>query len=147
MPDPTAPPTTRVRLASVEDFDAVARLEHLDDPAAYRRSIAQHRYFLLERDGRITGLARLDFFWEAVPYLGYIFIEPAARGRGDSRRLLDAVIERARSAGQPRLFSSSEADEPQPQAWHRHVGFRDAGRIEQLNDYDGSDEVFFVLDL
>lgn len=101
---------------------------------------------MLVEDHAIRGVARLDWIWEAVPFLGHIYVEPGARGRGHSRRLLHAVAERARATGQPRLFSSSGADEAAPQSWHRHVGFRDAGTVHRLND-SGVNEAFFSLDL
>ncbi|MEM1097721.1 MAG: GNAT family N-acetyltransferase [Planctomycetota bacterium] len=138
--------SARVRFGTEDDFEAVVRLEHLEDHAAYRHCLEQRRYFLLDQGDAIVGLARLDRFLDSVPYLGYNFIETDARGRGYSRLLLEAVIEQARALNQPRLFSSSDANEPTPQAWHRHVGFRDAGTIRDLNDY-GGDEVFFCLDL
>ncbi len=142
-------PNGSVHLADPEssrDRDAVVRLDNRDDAATADLRLAQRRFHLLLVDGEPCGIARLDWVWELIPYLGYIGIEPAHRGFGYSRLLLDAVVEHARASGQPRLFSSSTADEPEPQAWHRHVGFRDAGRIRELNDF-GEDEVFFCLDL
>jgi len=40
------------------------------------------------------------------------------------------------------LFSSSQANEPEPQAWHRHVGFEECGFIAGINE-GGVGEVFF----
>ena len=140
------PDAVSVRPAVVDDLAAVVRLERSGDSDACRRRIGRRRYLLLVCGGDVVGLARLDWIWESVPYLGLIRIEPEFRGRGYSRLLLRAVTDRARDAGQPRLFSSSTAGESAPQAWHRHLGFRDAGMIKQLND-SGEDEVFFHLDI
>lgn len=40
------------------------------------------------------------------------------------------------------LLSSSQADEFEPQTWHRHMGFVECGRLEGINE-GGVDEVFF----
>ena len=40
------------------------------------------------------------------------------------------------------LYSSSQVDEPPPQAWHRHMGFQECGIIAGINE-GGVGEVFF----
>jgi len=47
-----------------------------------------------------------------------------------------------RENGHQQLFSSSQVDEAEPQAWHRHVGFEECGLIGGIND-GGVGEVFF----
>jgi len=40
------------------------------------------------------------------------------------------------------LYSSSQVDEPKPQAWHRHMGFEECGVINGINQGDIG-EIFF----
>jgi hypothetical protein len=47
-----------------------------------------------------------------------------------------------RGQGCPALYSSSQADEPEAQAWHRRVGFEECGLIAGINR-GGVGEVFF----
>jgi L-amino acid N-acyltransferase YncA len=64
------------------------------------------------------------------------------RRRGIGKALL-AFVERAASdAGWDVVYSSSDADEPEPQAWHRHVGFEECGFFAGHNP-GGVGEVFF----
>jgi hypothetical protein len=44
--------------------------------------------------------------------------------------------------GHAALYSSSQVDEPEPQAWHRRAGFKERGILTGLND-GGVGEVFF----
>jgi hypothetical protein len=41
-------------------------------------------------------------------------------------------------------MSSSQADEPEAQAFHRKIGFRDAGALVDLRPLQEVTEVFFV---
>lgn len=44
-----------------------------------------------------------------------------------------------------KLYSSSQANEAEPQQWHRHMGFAECGIINGIND--GIGEVLFVKPL
>jgi len=62
-----------------------------------------------EEDGRIVGLAHYLFHRSTtaiadVCYLQDLFVAEAARGLGHARALIEAVRERARSAGAARLY-------------------------------------------
>ena len=63
------------------------------------------------------------------------------RRQGVGKALLRFIETFLREAGHEALYSSSQADEPEPQAWHRHVGFEECGFIAGIND--GIGEVFF----
>ncbi len=47
-----------------------------------------------------------------------------------------------RAAKHEFLYSSSQADEPLPQAWHRRMGFAECGLIAGINP-GGVGEIFF----
>jgi GNAT superfamily N-acetyltransferase len=62
-----------------------------------------------EKDGRLLGLAHYLFHRSTsmigpVCYLQDLFTEEAARGEGVGRALIEAVTERARTAGSPRVY-------------------------------------------
>ena len=62
-----------------------------------------------ERDGRIVGLVHYLFhrsttMIEPTCYLQDLFADPAVRGQGVGRRLIEAVYERARAAGLSRVY-------------------------------------------
>ena len=44
-------------------------------------------------------------------------------------------------------MSSSQADEPDAQAFHRKIGFRDAGALIDLQPLQSVTEVFFVKNI
>jgi GNAT superfamily N-acetyltransferase len=59
-------------------------------------------------DGRLVGITHYLFhtgIWaRRACYLEDLFVEPAARGQGVARALIEAVAERARSEGAGRLY-------------------------------------------
>jgi hypothetical protein len=63
-------------------------------------------------------------------------------GRAMLRYLENVLCEQGHTA----LYSSSQANEPEPQAWHRYVGFKECGFIAGINGA-GIGEIFFLKDL
>ncbi len=65
--------------------------------------------FVLRRDGRADGLVHYLFHgsaWTATPlcYLQDLYLDPASRGTGGGRALIEAVADAAREAGAARLY-------------------------------------------
>jgi GNAT superfamily N-acetyltransferase len=73
-----------------------------------------------------------------------IAVDESLRRRGIGRALLGFLEEHARDTGCEITLSSSQADEPEPQAWHRAVGFKDAGAIVNLAPLQDVPEIVFV---
>ncbi len=96
---------------------------------------------LAEWNGKRVGYVRLEYLWSTVPYISLIGVLPEYRRQGIGQALLRFIETFLREAGHEALYSSSQADEPEPQAWHRHVGFVECGYITGINE--GVGEVFF----
>lgn len=106
------------------------------------RQIAAGEVWIAEDGAVPLGYLRLEYLWGRIPYIALIRILPAYRGRGAGRALLAAVEQQLAPGGHPWLYSSSQADEPEPQAWHRHMGFTECGFLAGVNA-GGIGEVFF----
>ena len=96
---------------------------------------------IAERNGKRVGYVRLEYLWSIVPYISLIQVLPEYRRQGVGKALLRFIETFLHEIGHEALYSSSQADEPEPQAWHRHVGFEECGFIASIND--GIGEVFF----
>ena len=94
-----------------------------------------------EWNGKLVGYVRLEYLWSIVPYISLIRVLPEYRRQGIGKALLRFIETFLREVGHEVLYSSSQADEPEPQAWHRHLGFVECGFIAGIND--GVGEVFF----
>lgn len=104
--------------------------------------IAAREVIVVEREGELLGYARLEYLWSTLPYVTLIRVQPHARRQGAGKALLAFLEGELRAAGHQALLSSSQADELEPQHWHRHMGFRECGRLRDLNA-GGVAEVFF----
>jgi GNAT superfamily N-acetyltransferase len=93
-------------------------------------------------DSSAAGYLRLEFLWSTQPYIALIRVVDPYRRRGVGRAMLRYVEGVLRSEGHSCLLSSSQVDEPEPQAWHRHMGFSECGIIHGLNEA-GVGELFF----
>lgn len=135
-----------VRFARSDDVPALERLDRWPKPHIWQQKIAAGEVIVLELGGSLAGLARTDLLWTTVPFLGLIEIAAQHRGQGHSRTMLEFLKNHLRAQGYVALLSSSQTDEPEPQAWHRHMGFTSNGIIENIAD-EGVGEVVYRLNL
>ena len=130
-----------VRPATMDDLDFVAQDGHVPREVVAEK-VGRDEVVVAERDGESVGYARIEFLWSIVPYIALIWVLEPHRTQGVGTAILAHLEERLRAKGHEALFSSSQADEPEPQAWHRRMGFEDCGVIEGINE-GGIGEVFF----
>lgn len=97
--------------------DYLAFYETVLPPAVYEATFArlisglpgEYRGLLALRDGRPVGLAHILFHrscWQIEPvcYLQDLFADPAERGRGTGRALIEQVYAEARAAGSAEVY-------------------------------------------
>lgn len=79
-----------------------------------------------DADGRLIGITHFlfhDSCWTATPvcYLQDLFVDPAARGTGAGRALIEAVAHSARDAGAARLYWQTQTDNATARALYDRV--------------------------
>jgi GNAT superfamily N-acetyltransferase len=134
-----------VRLAKPSDIPKLQRLDRWPKEPIWQHKIAGGEVIVLELASEIIGLIRYEVLWTTVPFMGLIFIKEAQRGKGYSTLLLEFLKNHLREGGYLALLSSSQTDELEPQAWHRHVGFKSNGIIENIADDDVGEIVFRMI--
>jgi GNAT superfamily N-acetyltransferase len=130
-----------VRFATLDDLAWCASVEHIPMDRV-RRTIDNAEALVAERDGQPVGYVRVEYLWSVIPYIGLIWVVEAHRQQGVGRAMLAYLESYLRDGGHTVLMSSSQVDEPPPQAWHRHMGFEECGILAGIND-GGIGEVFF----
>jgi N-acetylglutamate synthase-like GNAT family acetyltransferase len=137
----------KVRFANQTDLDGCIALDHPTMPTeVIKRKVEQREIIVAERAGRLVGYLRFEYLWSVVPYVALIWVVEDQRQRGIGRAMLRYLENVLRQQGHTALYSSSQANEPEPQAWHRHVGFKECGFITGINE-GGIGEVFFRKNL
>ena len=134
-------PEIVVRAATENDFAFVSQDGYLPD-AVVKRKVADGDAFVAFRDGQPVGYLRLEWLWSKLPYIELVWVLDPYRRAGVGRALLTCTEAEVASRGHATLLSSSQTDEPEPQAWHRRMGFEECGVLVGLNE-GGVGEVFF----
>lgn len=134
-------PEIAVRAATESDLGFVSQDGYLPDPVVERK-VRVGDVFIALRDNEPVGYLRLEWLWSKVPYIELVRVLEPHRRAGVGRALLAHVEAEALDQGHSALYSSSQADEPEPQAWHRRMGFVECGLLTGLNE-GGVGEVFF----
>lgn len=137
--------TVKVRFATLADTDYVSQ-DGLVSTAIVKRKIEAEEVVIAERNGKPAGYLRLEYLWSIIPYIGLIYVEPAHRRQGIGKSLLEFTVVFLKARGYKHLYSSSQTNEPEPQSWHRHMGFEECGIIAGINQ-DGVGEIFFRMRL
>jgi len=132
--------TVRWSTPTDQQFPFVA--DHVPSAVVAAR-IADNRVAIAELDGSPVGALQLDYLWGTRPYVALIRVNQQFQRCGVGRALLDFISDALGAAGYTQLYSSSQADESAPQAWHRRMGFTECGHITGINP-GGVSEVFFV---
>jgi len=131
-----------VHIASLVDLSFVRREAPEIPTDVLEKKIALGEVIVSEQDGQPVGFLTFDFIGFASPYLSLIRVSSGHRRRGAGKAMLAFAERLLEERGLEVLYSSSQADEPEPQAWHRHMGFEECGTLKDFNR-DGIGEVFF----
>ncbi len=136
----SASPT--VRFATREDSAWCATQDHHIRPDVILRKIDLGEIIIAEAGDRRVGYLRLEYLWSLLPYIALIWVVEPYRTQGIGRAMLAFLETFLRQHGHHALMSSSQVNEPEPQAWHRHMGFVECGILSGINE-GGIGEVFF----
>ena len=130
-----------VRLAVPDDLAFIMRKCHFSKEEVLRK-IGEDQIFILTVENQPAGYLSIGYLWSTIPYIDMLWISEAYQKKGFSRNLLGFVEGYLKERGYTILYSSSTADEAEPQAWHRHIGFIECGVINGINE-GGIGEIFF----
>lgn len=98
-------------------------------------------FIVAEHAGRIVGFARAGSYSDRCVYEGVgehtVYVDPAARGRGLGRRLLEALCVDCERRGLYKVTSRVFTDNVPSRAAHRAAGFEEVGVQRRHGRLDG----------
>lgn len=130
----------KIRFGRKSDFDFLNSNVYISEEIINRK-IEWQEFIIAEIDANSVGFLQLEYLWSLVPYIALIRVLPEFQRKGVGKKLLNFTEDFLRQKGHQMIYSSSQADETEPQEWHRHVGFEECGIITGINE--GIGEVFF----
>jgi ribosomal protein S18 acetylase RimI-like enzyme len=132
-----------VRFAESKDLDFCIKSDFKHgSEAVVKRKIEENAVILAEVDGKLVGYLRTEYLWLKIPYLSVIGVNEKYRRKGVGTAMIKFLEEHLLKQGHKVLYSSSQANEPEPQMWHRKIGFEGCGYIAGINE-GGIGEIFF----
>jgi L-amino acid N-acyltransferase YncA len=99
-------------------------------------------FLVAEAGGTVAGYAYATP-WRPKPAYRHtvedsVYLDPAHRGQGLGRRLLDALLARCTETGVRQVIAViADTGDPASAALHRACGFTDAGRLKEVGDKHG----------
>ncbi len=132
-----------VRLAVLKDLDFCSKMDYaFVVEATLKRRVEEKLVMIAEVDGKSVGYSRIEYLWLKIPYIGLIIVRQEYRKKGVAFAMIRFLEEYLIRKGYNVLYSSSQVNEPEPQAWHRKIGFEECGYIAGINE-GGIGEVIF----
>ncbi len=132
----------QIRMAVAEDLSWLVSHDRRIPPEVQAAKVSAQEVLLAERGGQRVGLLRLDFLWSKQAYIDLLWVLEPHRRMGVGKAFLRFLDVHLSGLGCRTLLSSSQVDEPEPQVWHRRVGFSECGVLTGINE--GSvGELFF----
>jgi len=140
MAEQHAAEVLRIYQAGIDDGDATFETAVPDWPEFRCSRLAEHSYVAL-LGGAVAGWVAASPVSERCVYAGVVehsvYVDPAARGRGVGRALLDALISSTEAAGIWTIQSGIFAENRASAALHAAAGFRLVGRRERIGKQHG----------
>lgn len=135
-----------VRFAEAKDLSICLRFDHCKQAEIIANKISMKEIIVAEIAGQIIGYLKIEYIWSHLPYINLIIIRAELRTQGIGRKMLGFLESYLSDRGHKTLLSSSQVNEPEPQSWHRAMGFQECGILAGINE-GGIGEVFFKKDL
>ena len=123
-----------VRFAEKGDLNFCVRhdYKYLNETIV-KKNIEEKAVIIAEVNKKPVGYLRISYMWLIIPYLAIIHVDEKYRKKGIGIKMIEFLQEYLRREGHRVLYSSSQANEPDPQAWHRRIGFEECGYIAGIN--------------
>ena len=118
----------------IEVFDKHIPMAMLD------KAIADKRVLVFKTGGVIMGIARWNYFWDAIPFLNMLYVPDGYTYHGVGTALLEFWEQEMKSQGHPRVFTSTMSQES-GQHFFRKFGYRDIGTL-----YDEGEGLELILE-
>jgi L-amino acid N-acyltransferase YncA len=136
-----APSVLAIYQCGIDEGDATFETAAPSWPDFDASRLPDHRFVAVDDEGNVLGWIAVSATSHRPVYAGVVehsvYVDPAARGRGVGRALLDALIASTEAAGIWTIESGIFAENAASTALHRAAGFREVGVRERIGRQRG----------
>jgi GNAT superfamily N-acetyltransferase len=119
---------TTTRVADDSDLPVVDELDRHLSREELAPIVQLGRILIAEVDGVGVGSLRWGLFWDEVPFMNLLFVDPTWRGQGIGTALVEAWEKSQLAAGHTLVLTSTSAAE-RAQHLYRKLGYVDTGSV------------------
>ena len=136
-----------IRLARIEDLDAICRFDHVMPLEPHRKpliedAIKEQRAWVIIKDAEVVGYGVMTHHFFGRSFLELLYIREAERHQGLGTQLLRHIKTQSRTA---KLFTSTNESNTRMQHVLEREGYRRAGIIHEIDENDP--ELVYVKDV
>jgi len=133
-----------VRYVREEDKDFWITLDRHLSENEFILKCRDKRGYVIGDDEKPIGVMRYNLFWDAVPFLTFIYIDDACQKKGFGREAMLYWENEMREFGYEMLMTSTQVDEG-AQHFYRKLGYIDRGGIFLDNTpFEQPQEIFLI---
>ena len=132
-----------LRIMNQQDMGFVRSVDAHGNEAAFQNRVLTQSGFVLWEEERPVGLMHHSILWDNLPFLNFLFVLEAQRGKGFGSRAMAAWEREMKRRGYKMVLLSTQADET-AQHFYRRLGYVDCGcLVFQNTPLDQPTELFF----
>ena len=135
-------------------YSAIDRAWSVDEERRYLESRSPREAIFVAQDaaGTIVGLQNLCLWSSELPSMAHVghvgtFLLPDWRRHGLGRRLWTSTLAFAREGGYRKIVIYVRGSNTNAQAFYRHLGFTECGRLARQVTIDGVDDDEVLMEL
>ena len=117
-----------IRYAQESDRSFWFTLDRHLPESEFEVKVRDRRGYVLCDGDKPAGVMRYNLFWDCIPFLTLIYLQPSSRGKGWGRQAVLHWEAEMRTLGYKMVLTSTQVDEP-AQHFYRKLGYRDRGGL------------------
>ncbi len=133
----------QIYFADINDIDYLAKHEHLSKKKVEEK-INRKEYIVSRDNNEYFGFLRFSLFWSEIPYIDLIKVEDKHQKKGIGKSMVKLLEKYAIEHDQKLIMSSSQQDESKPQEWHKKIGFKEMGIVNDFSPIQKVPEIIFI---
>ena len=126
--------------AEQNDMSKIKEIDRHISEEMLAKAITDRRVFVFKTTGIVMGIARWNYFWDAIPFLNMLYVPDGYTHHGIGSALLEFWENEMQTQGHIRVLTSTMAQE-RGQHFFRKFGYHDIGNL-----YDEGEGLELILE-